>query len=96
MPAPWRRCESRAFCGAGRDARVAGDRPRPSARELGVDPDRLNVHGGAIAVGDPFGMTGARVTSTLMNGLRETGGRYGLETMCVGGGQGMALVLERV
>ncbi|MBO0607596.1 acetyl-CoA C-acetyltransferase [Myceligenerans salitolerans] len=68
----------------------------PSARELGVDADRLNVHGGAIAVGHPFGMTGARITSTLINGLAATGGRYGLETMCVGGGQGMAMVLERV
>lgn len=68
----------------------------PSARELGVDEERLNVHGGAIAVGHPFGMTGARITSTLINGLAETGGRYGLETMCVGGGQGMAMVLERV
>ncbi|GAA2987611.1 acetyl-CoA C-acetyltransferase [Microbacterium terrae] len=68
----------------------------PSARELGIDPDRLNVHGGAIAVGHPFGMTGARITSTLINGLDATGGRYGLETMCVGGGQGMAMVLERV
>jgi acetyl-CoA C-acetyltransferase len=68
----------------------------PSARELGVDPERLNVHGGAIAVGHPFGMTGARITSTLINGLEATGGRYGLETMCVGGGQGMAMVLERV
>jgi acetyl-CoA C-acetyltransferase len=68
----------------------------PSARELGVDPDRLNVHGGAIAVGHPFGMTGARITSTLINGLAATGGRYGLETMCVGGGQGMAMILERV
>ncbi len=68
----------------------------PSARELGVDAERLNVHGGAIAVGHPFGMTGARITSTLINGLAATGGRYGLETMCVGGGQGMALVLERV
>lgn len=68
----------------------------PSARELGVDSERLNVHGGAIAVGHPFGMTGARITSTLINGLAATGGRYGLETMCVGGGQGMALVLERV
>ncbi|MWB99304.1 acetyl-CoA C-acetyltransferase [Agromyces seonyuensis] len=68
----------------------------PSARELGIDPERLNVHGGAIAVGHPFGMTGARITSTLVNGLRATGGRYGLETMCVGGGQGMAMVLERV
>lgn len=68
----------------------------PSARALGVDEERLNVHGGAIAVGHPFGMTGARLTSTLINGLAATGGRYGLETMCVGGGQGMALVLERV
>lgn len=68
----------------------------PSARALGVDEERLNVHGGAIAVGHPFGMTGARITSTLINGLAATGGRYGLETMCVGGGQGMALVLERV
>ncbi|GAA1734237.1 acetyl-CoA C-acetyltransferase [Isoptericola hypogeus] len=68
----------------------------PSARELGVDPERLNVHGGAIAVGHPFGMTGARLTSTLINGLEATDRRYGLEAMCVGGGQGMAMVLERV
>ena len=68
----------------------------PSARELGVDPERLNVHGGAIAVGHPFGMTGARLTSTLLHGLEATDRRYGLETMCVGGGQGMAMVLERV
>ena len=68
----------------------------PSARQLGIDADRLNVHGGAIAVGHPFGMTGARITSTLINGLAATGGRYGLETMCVGGGQGMAMVLERL
>ncbi|SDE21615.1 acetyl-CoA C-acetyltransferase [Glycomyces harbinensis] len=68
----------------------------PSARELGIDPDRLNVNGGAIAVGHPFGMTGARITSTLLNALGDRGGRYGLETMCVGGGQGMAMVLERL
>jgi acetyl-CoA C-acetyltransferase len=68
----------------------------PSARELGVDEDRLNVNGGAIAVGHPFGMTGARITSTLLNALEDTGGRYGLEAMCVGGGQGMAMVLERL
>ena len=68
----------------------------PSARELGIDPEKLNVHGGAIAVGHPFGMTGSRITSTLVNGLDATGGRYGLETMCVGGGQGMAMVLERM
>ena len=65
-----------------------------SAAQLDIDPDRLNVHGGAIALGHPFGMTGARITATLINGLRSRGGRYGLETMCVGGGQGMAMVLE--
>ncbi|MBB6035584.1 acetyl-CoA acetyltransferase [Phytomonospora endophytica] len=68
----------------------------PSARELGVDEEKLNVKGGAIAVGHPYGMTGARITSTLINALTDTGGRYGLETMCVGGGQGMAMVLERL
>ncbi|MFI6426396.1 acetyl-CoA C-acetyltransferase [Promicromonospora sp. NPDC050880] len=68
----------------------------PSARELGVEPERLNVNGGAIAVGHPFGMTGARITSTLINALADTGGQYGLETMCVGGGQGMAMVLEKL
>ncbi len=68
----------------------------PSAHHLGIDPERLNPFGGAIAVGHPFGMTGARITSTLINGLAERDGRYGLETMCVGGGQGMAMVLERL
>jgi acetyl-CoA C-acetyltransferase len=68
----------------------------PSARELGVPWEKLNVHGGAIAVGHPFGMTGARITTTLLNGLRTTGGTLGLETMCVGGGQGMAMVVERL
>jgi acetyl-CoA C-acetyltransferase len=68
----------------------------PSARELDLSWDKLNVHGGAIAVGHPFGMTGARITTTLLNGLRSTGGTLGLETMCVGGGQGMAMVLERL
>jgi acetyl-CoA C-acetyltransferase len=68
----------------------------PSARAIGVDDARLNVHGGAIAVGHPFGMTGARLTSTLINGLRATDGELGLATLCVGGGQGMALVLERL
>jgi acetyl-CoA C-acetyltransferase len=65
-----------------------------SARELDIDPEKLNVHGGAIALGHPFGMTGARISTTLLNGLRSRGGRYGLETMCVGGGQGMAMILE--
>ncbi|WP_240136411.1 acetyl-CoA C-acetyltransferase [Streptomyces sp. MUM 178J] len=68
----------------------------PSARELGIDEDKLNVNGGAIAVGHPFGMTGARITSTLINSLRFHDKQFGLETMCVGGGQGMAMVLERL
>ncbi|GAA3855870.1 acetyl-CoA C-acetyltransferase [Saccharothrix violaceirubra] len=68
----------------------------PSYRELGIDLDRLNVNGGAIAVGHPFGMTGARITTTLINSLRFHDKRFGVETMCVGGGQGMAMVLERL
>ncbi len=70
----------------------------PSARGLGVDPfdDRLNPHGGAIALGHPFGMTGARILCTLLNGLRSSGGQIGLETMCVGGGMGMAMIVERL
>ncbi|MCE0536394.1 acetyl-CoA C-acetyltransferase [Kineosporia rhizophila] len=68
----------------------------PSAKEIGADLDKVNVHGGAIAVGHPFGMTGARITTTLVHGLQERDGTFGLETMCVGGGQGMAMVLERV
>ncbi len=67
-----------------------------SARELGIDHDRLNVHGGAIALGHPFGMTGAPMTATLINGLRERDGTLGLATLRVGGGQGMAVVLERL
>jgi acetyl-CoA C-acetyltransferase len=68
----------------------------PSATHLEIPPERLNVHGGSIALGHPFGMTGARIMTTLINGLQHTGGRYGLETMCVGGGQGMAMVIERL
>jgi len=68
----------------------------PSYRDLGVPLEKLNIHGGSIAVGHPFGMTGARITGTLLHGLQRTGGRYGLETMCVGGGQGMAMVIERL
>ncbi|MEU2031379.1 acetyl-CoA C-acetyltransferase [Nocardia amamiensis] len=68
----------------------------PSARELRVDFDKLNVNGGSIAVGHPFGMTGARITSTLINSLQFHDKQIGLETMCVGGGQGMAMVLERL
>ena len=68
----------------------------PSARALGVPMDKLNVHGGAIALGHPFGMTGARIMTTLLNGLGTAGGTLGLETMCVGGGQGMAMIVERI
>ena len=68
----------------------------PSAKHLGIPIEKLNVHGGAIALGHPFGMTGARIMATLLNGLEHTGGRYGLETMCVGGGQGMAMIVERL
>jgi acetyl-CoA C-acetyltransferase len=70
----------------------------PSARGIGIDPfsDRLNPHGGAIALGHPFGMTGARILCTLLNDLRTLDATYGLETMCVGGGQGMAMIVERL
>jgi len=70
----------------------------PSARALGIDPfgDKLNQHGGAIALGHPFGMTGARILCTLLNGLQTKDKTIGLETMCVGGGQGMAMIFERL
>jgi acetyl-CoA C-acetyltransferase len=64
--------------------------------ELGIEMEKLNPHGGAIALGHPFGMTGARIMGTLLNDLRTLDGTYGLETMCVGGGQGMAMVVERM
>jgi acetyl-CoA C-acetyltransferase len=70
----------------------------PSARSIGVDPfsDKLNPHGGAIALGHPFGMTGVRILATLLNDLRTRDQTIGLETMCVGGGQGMAMIIERL
>ena len=70
----------------------------PSAREIGIDPfsDKLNPHGGAIALGHPFGMTGVRILATLLNDLRTRDQAIGLETMCVGGGQGMAMIIERL
>jgi len=70
----------------------------PVCRELGVDPftDKLNPHGGAIALGHPYGMTGARIMNTLLNDLQTLDREIGLETMCVGGGQGMAMVVERL
>ena len=68
-----------------------------SAKHLGIDIDRqLNVHGGAIALGHPFGMTGARIMTTLINGLQWEDKTWGVESMCVGGGQGMAMVIERL
>jgi acetyl-CoA C-acetyltransferase len=67
-----------------------------SADDLAIDHDKLNVHGGAIALGHPFGMTGARITTTLLNGLQARDKSIGLETMCVGGGQGMAVIYERL
>jgi acetyl-CoA C-acetyltransferase len=68
----------------------------PSAEDLKIDHARLNVHGGAIALGHPWGMTGARITTTLLNALSTHDATIGVETMCVGGGQGMAMVLERI
>ena len=67
-----------------------------SARELGIDEDQLNVSGGAIALGHPFGMTGARISATLLNNLTTYDKTFGVETMCVGGGQGMAMIIERL
>jgi acetyl-CoA C-acetyltransferase len=64
--------------------------------ELGIDMGRLNPHGGAIALGHPFGMTGARIMGTLLNDLQTLDETIGLETMCVGGGQGMAMIVERL
>jgi acetyl-CoA C-acetyltransferase len=68
----------------------------PSYQQLGIDLDRLNVNGGAIALGHPFGQTGARITTTLLNSLQFHDKTFGLETMCVGGGQGMAMIFERL
>jgi acetyl-CoA C-acetyltransferase len=68
----------------------------PSYKDLGIPLDKLNVFGGAIAVGHPFGSTGARITGTLINGLQTLDKQFGVETMCVGGGMGMAMVLERL
>jgi 3-oxoadipyl-CoA thiolase len=68
----------------------------PCIRQLGLDPDRVNVSGGAIALGHPLGASGARMTTTLVHALKRTGGRYGLATMCIGVGQGIATVIERI
>ncbi len=68
----------------------------PSKKELGISDEQLNPFGGAIALGHPFGMTGARIMTTLINGLEKTGGKYGIESMCVAGGLGMAVLIERI
>ncbi len=68
----------------------------PTVEDLGIDHEKLNVHGGAIALGHPWGQTGARITTTLINSLRARDGQLGLATLCVGGGQGMALIIERM
>jgi acetyl-CoA C-acetyltransferase len=68
----------------------------PVSDAVGWDMDKLNPHGGAIALGHPFGMTGARIMTTLLNDLQTLDKTYGLETMCVGGGQGMAMIVERL
>jgi acetyl-CoA C-acetyltransferase len=68
----------------------------PSAKHLGIPMDKLNVHGGGIALGHPFGMTGARIMTTLIHGLQYEDKTFGLESMCVGGGQGMAMIVERL
>jgi acetyl-CoA C-acetyltransferase len=68
----------------------------PSAKHLGITLDKLNIRGGAIALGHPFGMTGARIMTTLLNSLEDAGARFGMESMCVGGGQGMAMIVERL
>ena len=68
----------------------------PSAKYLGIPMEKLNIRGGAIALGHPFGMTGARIMTTLLNSLEDANKRFGLETMCIGGGQGMAMIVERL
>jgi acetyl-CoA C-acetyltransferase len=68
----------------------------PCRDELGIDPEKLNINGGAIALGHPFGMTGARIMTTLLGNLDSVGGRYGLESMCVAGGNGQAMIVERL
>ena len=68
----------------------------PCRDELGIDPEKLNINGGAIALGHPFGMTGARIMTTLLNNLDSVDGRYGIEAMCVAGGMGQAMIVERL
>ena len=73
-----------------------GERLRPGREELGIEEDKLNPFGGAIALGHPFGMTGARIMTTLLNDLETLDRTYGIESMCVAGGMGMAMLVERL
>ena len=68
----------------------------PCIRELGLDPETVNVNGGAIAIGHPLGASGVRLTLTLARELQRSGGRYGIASACIGGGQGIAMLIERV
>jgi len=68
----------------------------PCRDEIGIDQEKLNISGGAIALGHPFGMTGARIMATLLNNLDSVEGRYGMESMCVAGGMGQAMIVERL
>ena len=67
-----------------------------NSAELGFDMDKVNIHGGAIALGHPIGASGARILVTLLYGLKEVGGKYGLATLCIGGGQGTACIVENI
>ena len=91
---------SRAYLSIRPDARLAPRRALfrlvPSARDLDIPIEKLNTRGGSIALGHPFGMTGARIMTTLIHGLQDADKTFGLETMCVGGGQGMAMIVERL
>jgi acetyl-CoA C-acetyltransferase len=70
--------------------------PMAWMKELGIPHERVNIHGGAIALGHPLGATGARLMTTMLGALERTGGRYGLQTMCEGGGQANVTIIERL
>lgn len=68
--------------------------PMHSIKELGIDREKVNIHGGAVALGHPIGASGARVLTTLIHALKRTGGKYGLATLCIGGGEANAMIIE--
>ena len=68
--------------------------PMHSIKELGIDHDKVNVHGGAVSLGHPIGASGARILTTLIHALKKTGGKYGLATLCIGGGEANAMIIE--